>query len=277
MTTDALLGDFAGIINTVTLSPGRQLRSAVEMSRLAPFVDAAASVDRTAWPNLFISYYTYGSAIALGLDLSLRDRTDGKVTLDGYMRALWRKFGRSANGTPGIVPSAYTIQDLENTLAEVSGDAAFARQYFERYVAGRELVDYTALMARAGLVVRRRAAGKAWLGDVRLLVGAGGARVGALVPFDSPLYKAGVAQDDAIVSLGGTALTQQTQIDEVLDRHQPGEAIPILFVRRGGERVETTVTLDEDPRVEVVPVESAGGTLLPEQRRFREAWLASRN
>ena len=51
-------------------------RSAVDMSRLAPFVDAAASIDRTAWPNLFISYYTYGQAIGLGLDLSLRDRIE---------------------------------------------------------------------------------------------------------------------------------------------------------------------------------------------------------
>jgi len=277
MTTEALLGDFAGIINTVTLSPGRQIRSAVEMSRLAPFVDAAASIDRTAWPNLFISYYTYGSAIALGLDLSLRDRTDGRVTLDAYMRALWRRFGRSANGTPGMVPTAYTILDLENTLAEVAGDAAFAHEFFEREVKGRDLVDYATLMMRAGLVVRRRAAGKAWLGDVPLQVGAGGARVTALVPFDSPLYKAGVAQDDALVSLGGTDLTQQSQIDDVLGRHTPGEAVPLRFVRRGGERVETTVTLEEDPRVEIVPVEQAGGTLSPEQRRFRDAWLVGRN
>lgn len=48
------------------------------------------------------------------------------------------------------------------------------------------------------------------------------------------------------------------------------------FVRRGGERAETTVTLEEDPRVEIVPVEQAGGTLSPEQRRFRDAWLVGR-
>jgi len=275
MTSDALFGDFAGIINTVTLSPGRQFRSAVDMSRLAPFVDAAVSIDRTAWSNLFISYYTYGSAIAMGLDLSLRDRTDGKVTLDGYMRALWRKFGRSANQTPGMVPSAYTIQDLENTLAEVSGDAAFAKEYFERYIKGRELVDYAKLLLRAGLVVRKAEAGKAWLGDARLQVGAGGARVASLVPFDSPLYKAGAEQDDLIVSLGGVDLAQQAQIDQVLGQHKPGEAIPIRFVRRGGERVETTVTLGEDPEIEVVPIENAGGTLTPEQRRFRTAWLSA--
>jgi predicted metalloprotease with PDZ domain len=273
MPTDTLLGDFAGIINTVTLSPGRQIRSAVEMSRLAPFVDAAASIDRTAWPNLFISYYTYGSAIALGLDLSLRDRSDGKVTIESYMRALWRQFGRTGNVTPGMVANAYTIPDLEKTLGEVVGDAAFAREFFEKFVTGRDLVDYAKLMARAGLVVRKHAAGKAFMGDAELQVGAGGARVGSLVPFGSALYKAGVAQDDFIVMLGGTTLTRQSQIDEVLGKQKPGDTIPIRFVRRAGEKVEGAITLDEDPRIEIVTVESTGGTLSPEQKRFRDAWL----
>ena len=59
------------------------------MSRLAPFVDAATSIDQTNFANTYISYYTWGTALGLGLDLSLRDRTDGKVTLDDFMRALW--------------------------------------------------------------------------------------------------------------------------------------------------------------------------------------------
>jgi predicted metalloprotease with PDZ domain len=273
MPTKALLNDFAGVINTVTLSPGRQIRSAVEMSRLAPFVDAAASIDRTAWPNLFISYYTYGSAIALGLDLSLRDRTDGKLTLDDYLRALWRRFGRASNQTPGQAPAAYTIRDLETALAEVSGDRAFAKEFFERYVEGRELVDYAKLLRRAGLLVRGRAAGRPWIGDAQLLAGPGGARVTSLVPFGSPLHKAGVAQDDLIVSLDGTDLGQATPIEQVLARHKPGAGIPIRFVRRGGEPVNGTLTLDEDPRIEIVPVESAGGTLTADQKRFRNAWL----
>ena len=88
LSSEAVFDKFAGIINAMTLSPGRQFRSAVEMSRLAPFTDAAVSIDRTAWNNLFISYYTYGSAIAMGLDLSLRDRSDGKLTLDSYMHGL---------------------------------------------------------------------------------------------------------------------------------------------------------------------------------------------
>ncbi len=68
---------------------------------------------------------------------------------------------------------------------------------------------------------------------------------------------------------------QPAQIDEVLGRHKPGDAIPISFVRRGGEKVEGVITLDEDPRVEIVTIESTGGTLSPEQKRFRDAWLSA--
>ena len=48
----------------VLRAPGTQFRSAVDMSRLAPYVDAAQAVDPTNWENTFVSYYTYGAAIA---------------------------------------------------------------------------------------------------------------------------------------------------------------------------------------------------------------------
>ena len=35
------------------------------MSRLAPFVDAATANDPVNYVNTFISYYTYGQAVAL--------------------------------------------------------------------------------------------------------------------------------------------------------------------------------------------------------------------
>jgi predicted metalloprotease with PDZ domain len=64
-------------------------------------------------------------------------------------------------------------------------------------------------------------------------------------------------------------------IEQVLGRLKPGAQVPIRFVRRGGERVDQTITLEEDPRIEIVPIESAGGALSPDQRRFREAWLGA--
>jgi predicted metalloprotease with PDZ domain len=273
---EGFLANLAGTINTVLVSPGRQIRSAVEMSELAPFVDAASAIDRTAWPNLFISYYTWGAAIGLGLDLSLRDKTGGKVTGDDFMKALWQAHGRPGQKVPGIVATPYTMSDLKEQLASLTGDRGYTASFFTRDIEGHDVVDYTALLARAGFVVRKRAAGRPWLGQVSLQAGAGGVRVGALVPFDSPLYKAGIEQDDVIQSLAGVDLTTQAQLEDVLGRSKPGQAVPVRFVRRGGEKVEATLTLDEDPRIEIVPVEQTGGSIGAEQKQARSAWLSSR-
>ena len=99
----------------------------------------------------FVSYYDWGSVIGLGLDLSLRARTDHKVTLDDYMRRLWQEFGRAAPPIEGAVARPYTLPDLRRVLADVSGDRAFADEFFDRFVQGREVVDYAPLLARAGL------------------------------------------------------------------------------------------------------------------------------
>src|SRR5687768_14234564 len=267
--------DLANVINAVALSPGRMFRSAVDMSRLAPFVDAAASVDRTAWPNLFISYYTYGQALGLGLDLSLRDRSNGKVTGDQYMNALWTQFGRPGQKEPGKVATTYTVDGLKETLAKVSADRTFTNDFFTKFVEGRDVVDYTRLLARAGFVVRRRAAGRAFAGQVNLQPAGSALRVAGLVPWDSPLYKAGVAQDDQLVTLGGVDLTSPNAWDDALSKGKPGERVALRFVRRSGETVNTTITLEEDPRVEVVLIEKSGGMLTDDQRRFRDSWLSS--
>jgi predicted metalloprotease with PDZ domain len=272
---DQFSAELAGVINAVTLSPGRMFRSAVDMSRLAPFVDAAASIDRTAWPNLFISYYTYGQAIGLGLDLSLRDRSNGKVTGDDYMRGLWAQFGRPGQKEPGKVSTTYSIDGLKESLAKLSGDRGFANDFFAKFVEGREVVDYTRLLARAGLVMRKRNAGRPFVGQVNLQAGGSALRVGGLVPWESPLYKAGVAQDDQLTNLDGVALTSMAIYEEALAKHKAGDRVTLRFVRRSGETVNATLTLEEDPRVEVVPVEKTGGTLSDDQRRFRESWLNS--
>ncbi len=273
---DGFASEIASVINAVTLSPGRMFRSPVQMSRLAPFVDAAASIDRTAWPNLFISYYTYGQAIGLGLDLALRDRSNGTVTGDQFMNALWAQFGRPGQKQPGKVATAYTLDGLKETLSKVSNDRAFTNDFFAKYVEGRDVVDYGRLLARAGLVMRLRAAGRAFAGQVQLQAGGSALRVNGLVPWESPLYKAGVAQDDQLVRLGEVELTSQAAWDKALLEHKPGAQVPLRFVRRSGETVNTTITFIEDPRVEVVPIEKAGGTLTADQRSFRESWLASR-
>jgi predicted metalloprotease with PDZ domain len=69
------------------------------------------------------------------------------------MRALWRDYGKPAT-RPGYVDRPYTMSDLETTLAAVGGDGAFARDFFGRYIRGRELADYARLLKPAGFVFR---------------------------------------------------------------------------------------------------------------------------
>ena len=273
---EATLGSFAATINAVTLSPGRRIRSAVDMSQLAPFVDAAAAIDRTSWDNTFISYYTFGAALGLALDLSLRDQAGSPRTLDTYMQAMWSRFGRPGQKTPGMVATTYTVGDLRAVLAELT-TKQFAQTFFDSYITGHDVADYAALLRQAGFVLRKRNSGAAYLIAPPLnFQGGGGGRVAGTVLFDTALYNAGVDRDDLVVSVDGVNVTSQNQFDQVLARHKPGDQVPLRYVRRSGETVNTTLTFEEDPRIEIVTVESTGGALTAEQKQFRDRWLGSR-
>jgi predicted metalloprotease with PDZ domain len=59
----------------------------------------------------------------------------------------------------------------------------------------------------------------------------------------------------------------------VLRRHKPGDTVAVEFVDRSGAASTAKVVLAEDPRAELVPVESTGTSLTPAQRAFRQSWL----
>ena len=134
------------------------------------------------------------------------------------------------------------------------------------------------MLARAGLVLRKRNAGRAYLSGAQPLnfEGGGGGRIGGPVAFESALYKAGIDRDDLIVSIAGVNVTAQEAVDQVLAKHKPGDQVPIRFLRRSGETVNGTITLEEDPRLELVLLEQSGGTLSAAQKQFRDAWLGSK-
>lgn len=151
--------ELGGMVGEVVASPARLGRTLEEMSRLATVVDGAAVADVAGFRNTFLSYYTWGGAVALGLDLTLRERTDGRVTLDTFMRALWERHGRLGGREPGYVDNPYTVSDLDSALASVAGDEHFAADFFSKYIQGHELVDYDRLLGLAGFVWRPVARG----------------------------------------------------------------------------------------------------------------------
>jgi predicted metalloprotease with PDZ domain len=240
---------------------------------MAPFTDGGRTVDRTNWSNSVISYYPYGGAIALALDLSLRVRSDNRVSLDDFMRAMWRVHGKPGGARPGYVDHPYTLEDAEQRLAEVSGDAGFARDFFARFVRGRELPDYGRLLGAAGFDWRVQQPGRAWWGDLRVNPAGNSLKVVAAPLWNTPAYKAGLDLDDEIFEVDGTRVTTPSDLQSAIGRRKPGDAIAVVYADRSGRRRTVSVTLAENPAREIVPVESRGGTLTDAQRRFRRAWL----
>ncbi len=265
---------FGQLIETVTQSAGRLVRSAEEMSRMAPFTDGGRTVDRTNWSTTFTSYYPFGGAIALALDLTLRDRSDSRLSLDDFMQAMWRKYGKPGGGRPGYVDRPYTIADAEATLAEVSGDRAFARDFFARFIQGHEAADYAPLLSRAGFTMRKRHPGRAWLGDLRL-ESRNGARVANLVAPAWPIYAAGLDQDDELQQLDGQRINGDSDVAAILLKRKPGDTVAVAYLDRTGTPKTARITLGEDPHVYVVPAE-AGGTLSAAQKAFRDRWLGAK-
>jgi predicted metalloprotease with PDZ domain len=254
-----------GMLNGVLVSPGRSFFSPVEMSMQAPFVDAAVSIDPTNRANTFISYYTWGAALGLGLDLMLRTRFPG-VTLDDYMRAMWKAYGK-----PEI---PYTRADLKNILGNVTGDRAFAEEFFRRYVEGREVVDYERLLAPAGLLLRKADPGRPFLG-LTLEYGEEGAVVSAPPLIGTPAYRAGLERGDRVLSLDGRPLRAEEDFREGVAARRPGEGVTVEWMQRG-ERRSAQLTLAESPFLEVVTYEKAGLPVTGAIRAFRERWLGAK-
>jgi predicted metalloprotease with PDZ domain len=261
MPVDDYVAQLSGTLNALLNSPARRYGGPQEMSLRAPFVDAAQSIDPTN-PNIFFSYYPYGAVIALALDLELRQRFP-QLTLDHYMRQLWRSFGKPER--------SYRPDDLRIALAQLTGDQTFADRFFARSVTASGLPDFAPLLAQAGLTLRKAHPNAAWAGGTPGPVDGG---MGLTVPTapGTPLYEAGLDKGDRIVSVDGRPLATQAEWTALLSRHAPGDRLPIVYRQRGSER-NAILTLAADPMIEVVPNEKIGQPLTPEQTRFRRAWL----
>jgi predicted metalloprotease with PDZ domain len=264
--------NIGGNVNTVITAPGRRHFTAVEMAMQAPFVDAAQSIDPQNKQNTFISYYTWGAAIGLGLDLTLRERFPG-LSLQDFMRAMWREYGQYQS--PALAPERpYAVADLRRVLGEVTHDSAFANDFFRRYVEGHEVVDYARLLAPAGFLLRKAQPGRGWMGasiadDSASVVVTQSAIEGG------SFYRAGIDRGDRIFAADGVPTPTADSLAAVVRRHAAGETLRLDVKQRTG-RHEVAVTLVENPAVEIVPYEAAGMPVTDAIREFRQSWLGSK-
>ena len=255
-----------GAVNAVLTAPGRQIFNVVDMARQAPFVDAATANDPVNTPNTFISYYTYGEAIALGADLTIRTRFPGK-SLDDWMRQMWKEHPD--------VQKPYTLDDLQSALANATGDKAFAADFFRRHILGKEPVEYQSLLENAGLALRKRPGNHVQFGAARYDFSDTGMNLTGPVLRDSPVYAAGLDRGDKILEFDGKVLKSDADLTKWLDSRKPGDKAKLKVESRGGKK-DVELTFTEAPAMELVTFEKAGKPVTKAQLEFRDRWLSSK-
>jgi hypothetical protein len=77
------------------------------------------------------------------------------------------------------------------------------------------------------------------------------------------------------VAAGGTRTDSFDAWTRVIGRARPGERVAVEVDRRG-TRLPLTLTIRENPDIDVVLGEQRGAVLTPAQESFRRAWLASK-
>ena len=263
---DGFTRAIGGAVNVVLTAPGREVFNVVEMARQAPFVDAATANDPVNTPNTFISYYTYGEAIALGADLTIRTKFPGK-SLDDWMRQMWKEHPD--------VQRPYTLDDLQAALGNAVGDQGFAADFFRQHILGKEAIDYQPLLERVGLALRKRPGNHVWLGSLRYQLMDTGMTITGPVLRDSPAYATGLDRGDKVLEFEGKVLKTEAELTKWLDGHKPGDQVKLKVEQRAGTK-ELEMTLTESPAMGIVTFEQAGKPVTKAQLDLRDQWLSSK-
>ena len=265
----------SGLVNAVLKTPAAAKYPETQMSRYSVFADAGVSYDPVNRNSIYTTYYYYGGATALALDLRLR--SEFNLTLDDYMREVWLAVGK--------VQRPYTIPDLQKILAKLT-NAKFADDFFKNYIYGIQKNNYEALLAKAGLILRNAQPGKPWAGPLTTRSGRGYAAVTPVIATEgftiqtatlmgSPIYKAGLDAGDVILKVDGKKIKDAQNFNDIVAEKNIGDKIIVDYNNRTGDH-QTTITLEEYPYLQVVTVESTGKQLTAEQQEFRNKWLSSK-
>ena len=243
---EEFLMQLAGLINAKENTPGGQYYSPIENSQRAVFADAGVSIDKNNYPNMFTSYYVYGGALALALDLQLRATFNS--SLDMFMRQMWKQYGKPEK--------PYTLPQMQETLASVS-NKTFAADFFKNNVYGHQSIDYNKLLKPFGFGVNTMSDGKAWLGNTRFTSENNQLTISGNVTRGTPFYAAGLDVEDVLLSVDGTEVHDNNDLNTIVQNRKPGDRLNVSYKHRTDIK-EATITLTENPLFTISKLKDAG-------------------
>jgi len=181
-------------------------------------------------------YYPKGALTGMLLDVSIRDATDNKSSLDDVMRALYARFYQKHKG--------FGTADLLGLLREFG--MSDVDGFYQRYINGREPLPYESVFAKAGIAVTRKTSSVPFLG-----VNAQPGEQGKLVVRDivpgSAAEAAGLALGDELLKVGDLETRPDGDWAAKFRQQYRGQAGAPLTItaQRGGQTVTLTTQVRE--------------------------------
>jgi len=216
--------------------------------------------------NSQVDYYDKGAILGLLLDLEIRKQSKGTKSLDDVMRYLYAQFYKQGRN--------YTPADFQKACETMAG--ASLEQFFEKYVRGRDELDYDAALTAAGLRLDLTAAADGSKAVEKAYFGADLAQEGERllvrrVYAGSPAYAQGLNAGDQILALNNMRANKDFIDARIAEKH-PGDLISltifrmddlsVLLIKLGGR---------SDANYRILPVVKPDG----DQKRIYQAWLSS--
>lgn len=217
-------------------------------------------------PNAIVSYYTKGSLVALVLDLTIREETRGRKSLDDVMRALWEGHGRDfyqeKEGGQGV-----SNAEVEALFDEVTG--LRLKRFFQRYIQGTDDLPFEKLLAPFGITLSENTKeAKPGLG-IRVTADANDCKV-ANAYEGGAAHKAGISAGDLLIAMDGLRISA-TNLTTLLSRYRIGDTV-ILHVFRRDELMMFSAVLERGSpsQIDLVPCLQPAAPV-----RKRKKWLTS--
>ncbi|MDR1855237.1 MAG: PDZ domain-containing protein [Azoarcus sp.] len=251
---DDYLGLLAKTLSQVLRTPGRR-RQSVAQSSFDAWTHYYRQDENS--PNVIVSYYAKGAAIALALDLRLRLESDGARSLDDVMRALWARHGQTGVGVPE--------DGVFKAVAEIGGDTL--ARWLRHAVEGTDDLPLAKWLKPFGVKWKTEAASAAPALGVKL---AAGREARIATAYDGgAAQQAGLAAGDVLISLDGLRVDADN-LPKLLERRQAGERVEFHVFRRD-ELMRFTVELAAAPADTVkLSVDAKAGKAA---ERLRQGWL----
>lgn len=219
--------------------------------------ESSWSVWERGFAPTHVSYYNKGKVVAFLLDLEIRRATNNRTSLDEVLRFMNWWFGKRDLG--------FASDELlwsVNSLAQVDFS-----DFFEKYISGTEELPYDKIVSAAGLTLDLTSE---WVSHIGGVFFVGPENRVVLVEPRSPLQEAGLRRGDYLLSIDGEPVSELTQVQNVVEKKQPGDRIH-LRVRRGQDELSLEVDVQRKQLVTCAIVPNQERT--PAQQRLYEGWL----